>query len=101
MADNAQLGAFCARRLICSSEDEMITPAQCRAARALLQLSQKQLADESGISLRSVQGFEAGERSLQGLAMSALEGVLAVRGIVMIADSKWIGVKFLVSHSPD
>ncbi|MCJ2106018.1 helix-turn-helix transcriptional regulator [Methylobacterium sp. E-041] len=71
----------------------MITPAQCRAARALLELSQKQLAEISGVSLRTVQGFEAGERSLQSLAMSALEGVFAGRGIVMIADSKWTGVK--------
>lgn len=71
----------------------MITPAQCRAARALLNLSQRMLAVESSVSLRSVQGFEAGERSLQSLAMSAIVRVLAERGIVFLSDATSLGVK--------
>lgn len=71
----------------------MITPAQCRAARAILGLSQKQLAEESFVSLRSVQGFETGDRPLQRLAMSAIERVFAEKGIVIISDQEWSGVK--------
>ncbi|PJI55952.1 transcriptional regulator [Methylobacterium radiotolerans] len=78
----------------------MITPAQCRAARALLEISQKQLAEDSGVSLRAVQGFEAGERPLQSLAISAIERLLQDRGIVIIADSRWSGVKIDQRHKP-
>lgn len=71
----------------------MITPGQCRAARALLDLSQKQLADAAGVSLRTVQGFERGDRVLQSLAMSAVERVFQSEGIVFVGQSGWIGVK--------
>ncbi|WP_412758545.1 helix-turn-helix domain-containing protein [Methylobacterium radiotolerans] len=76
----------------------MITPAQCRAARALLELSQKQLAEEAHVGLRSLQGFEAGERPLQSLAMSAIVRVLREKGIVLIADTRWSGVKIDKFH---
>lgn len=71
----------------------MITPGQCRAARALLDLSQKQLADAAGVSLRTIQGFERGDRVPQSLAMSAVERVFQSEGIVFVAQSGWIGVK--------
>ena len=71
----------------------MITPGQSRAARALLDISQKQVADESCVSLRSIQGFESGERLLQSLAMSAIVRVYEDRGIVFISENNWCGVK--------
>lgn len=78
----------------------MISPAQCRAARGLLNLSQRQLADEAGLGLRSVQGFETGTRSLQSLAMGAVERVFAEKGISFISDPYWLGVKIKVSCQP-
>ena len=78
----------------------MITPGQCRAARALLSVSQKQLADSAGISLRTLQGFEAGERDLQSLALSAIERFLAEQGIRLINDSNWSGVKLALHAKP-
>ena len=74
----------------------MITPAQCRAARALIEMSQKELAEESRVSLRSIQGFEAGKRPLQGLALAAIERVLELRGIVLLSGPGWIGLKLKV-----
>jgi transcriptional regulator with XRE-family HTH domain len=55
----------------------MITSEQCRAGRAVLNWSQSDLAKESGVSLRSIQEFEANQRNpnpttLQGL-LAALE----------------------------
>lgn len=70
----------------------MITPEQCRAARALVQLSQKQLAEESCVSLRSIQGFEANERTLQSLAVSSIERVFIARGVSLVEDSDRVGV---------
>lgn len=76
----------------------MITPAQCRAARAFLEMSQKQLAEEAEVSLRSVQGFEAGNRILQRLALLALERVFDRRGILLISEDGWCGVKISTVH---
>lgn len=71
----------------------MITPAQCRAARALLNLSARQLAEESSISLRSVQGFERGEHALRSVAMAAIERIFGEKGVVFHSDHEWLGVK--------
>lgn len=77
----------------------MITPEQCRAARALLNRSQKELAEAAGLSLRTIQGFEAGERVLQSLAMSAVERILHSEGIEFIDRADWLGVKLRVRKS--
>ena len=77
----------------------MITPEQCRAARALLNRSQKELADAAGVSLRSIQGFEAGERVLQSLAISAVERILQSEGIELINQADWIGVRLRIHQS--
>lgn len=79
----------------------MITPAQCRAARALLNLSQKQLAASTGISLRSLQGFEHGDRKLHSLTLNAIVGILDRQGIVLIDQRDWIGVKLRIQISAD
>jgi transcriptional regulator with XRE-family HTH domain len=93
VAENVQIGGFYAIRWIFIFEEYMITPAQCRAARGLIEMTQKQLAEESCVSLRSIQGFEAGSRPLQSLALSAIVRVLEDKGIVMLLDECWIGVK--------
>lgn len=42
----------------------LLTPAQCRAARALLGWTQATLADRAGIARRTVAHFEVGRRAL-------------------------------------
>lgn len=74
----------------------MITPAQCRAARALLERSQKELAEAAGVSLRSLQGFESGERVLQSLALGAVVRILQSEGIEFITQADWIGVRLRI-----
>ncbi len=41
--------------------ERMLTPALCRAARALLNWPQKKLADAAGIGLSTLQNFELGK----------------------------------------
>lgn len=65
----------------------MISLEQCKAARGVLNWTQADLSENSGVSLRTVQEFEAGKRSpnkttLQGL-LAAFEG----NGIVLGKDS--------------
>jgi transcriptional regulator with XRE-family HTH domain len=55
----------------------MITPAQCRAARAMLNWSRKELAEAAGVAERTIVDFERGartpyERTLRDVA-AALE----------------------------
>lgn len=77
----------------------MITPAQCRSARALLDLSQKELAELSLVSQRSIQGFESGERIIQPLSLSAILRIFEDRGIVFLSESGWTGVKLKTGNS--
>jgi len=79
----------------------MITPGQCRAARALLNISQKQLADAAGLSLRTVQGFERADRTLHSLALDAIERILQAEGISLISQSDWTGVKLKIDAGPE
>lgn len=58
-----------------------ITPAQCRAARALISLSQKQLAAASGVSERTIVHFEKSERTPIPANRAALQRALEAAGV--------------------
>ncbi|UXS00859.1 XRE family transcriptional regulator [Agrobacterium tumefaciens] len=83
----------------------MLTPAQCRAARAFLDWSQKTLADESKIEAVTVQAFEAGQ-PVPGDAVAALLQALQSGGISFIDDNATSGaggpgVRLLKSPNPE
>jgi transcriptional regulator with XRE-family HTH domain len=68
----------------------MITAAQLRAARALLGIDQRKLAELSGLSLPTIQRMEASEDVIRGNVDSLMKlvGALDTAGIVLIgADS--------------
>ena len=57
----------------------MITPAQCRAARALLDWSQQDLAKGAHLGLSTIRDFEKGRRvpthnNLRGIKLALEEG---------------------------
>lgn len=57
----------------------MITPAQCRAARALLDWSQQDLAKAAHLGLSTIRDFEKGRRvpthnNLRGIKLALEEG---------------------------
>jgi transcriptional regulator with XRE-family HTH domain len=66
----------------------MITAGQMRAARALLQIDQRQLAEISGLSLPTIQRMEASEGVIRGNieSLSKLIGALNAAGIELIAE---------------
>src|ERR1019366_4210602 len=66
----------------------MITAGQMRAARALLQIDQRQLAEMSGLSLPTIQRMEASDGVIRGNieSLSKLIGALNVAGIELIGD---------------
>jgi len=66
----------------------MITAAQLRAARALLGIDQRRLAELSGLSLPTIQRMEASESVIRGNVDSLMKLVSALdsAGIELISD---------------
>jgi DNA-binding XRE family transcriptional regulator len=58
-----------------------ILPAQCRAARALIDLSQKELAELAGVSWRTILSFESEQRQPIRATMAALQRALETAGV--------------------
>jgi len=66
----------------------MITAAQLRAARALLGIDQRRLAELSGLSVPTIQRMEASEGVIRGNVDSLMKLIAALdtAGIVLIAE---------------
>ena len=66
----------------------MITSGQMRAARALLGMGQKELAERSGISLQTIQRMDGSEGSVRGNIDSLNRVVDALRaaGVELIGE---------------
>jgi transcriptional regulator with XRE-family HTH domain len=64
-----------------------ISPAQSRGARGLLGMTQAELASESGVSLRTITNFEAGERNLIPAILAAIRKALEDAGVEFIAEN--------------
>ena len=66
----------------------LITAAQLRAARALLGIDQRKLAELSGLSLPTIQRMEASEDVIRGNVDSLMKlvGALDAAGIVLIGE---------------
>lgn len=67
----------------------MLTPAQLRAARALLGIDQKTLADWAGVSLPTIQRMEASEGYVRGVVDTLTKVVAALEtgGIELIGEN--------------
>ena len=59
----------------------MITPEQCRAARALLKWSQGGLAEKTDLALSTIKDFEAEMRTPHLSNLAEIERVFTVAGI--------------------
>ena len=66
----------------------MITAAQMRAARALLGIDQRQLAEMAGVSLPTIQRMEASEGNVRGVVDTLTKVVEAFgsAGVELIGD---------------
>jgi transcriptional regulator with XRE-family HTH domain len=66
-----------------------LNPAQCRAARGLLNMTQQHLAFASGVSLRIVASFEAGDRNVPKEHLAALAAVLEGAGAELVPEGPY------------
>jgi transcriptional regulator with XRE-family HTH domain len=61
-----------------------ITPAQSKAARALLEITQSELARAANLGLSTVVDFEKQRRQVSALAIQAIRDALVARGVEFI-----------------
>ena len=77
-----------------------MTPEQCRAARAWLNLSQDALASAASVSNSTVRDFEAGRRQPIAATLTAMQAALERKGIVFAKNGFSLGISH-VSPSKD
>lgn len=74
----------------------MITPAQSRAARALLNWSQPELATASAVSISTIRDFETGKRQPIINNLTAIRAALEAGGVIFIdQNGNGAGVRLL------
>ena len=66
---------------------------QCRAARALLDLTQLELAKAAHVETKTITAFEHGVHIPRDTTLNRLRAALAVYGITFIEDEEGIGVR--------
>lgn len=75
-------------------EGYMMTPAQCRAARALLDWSQQQLADVARVGVVTVRQLEAGASQPRNATLDVLKRALEEAGVIFVeANGEGPGVR--------
>ncbi len=67
----------------------MITASQLRAARALLGMDQKTLAEKAGVSLPTIQRMEASQGNVRGVVdtLTKIVAALDAAGVELIGDN--------------
>lgn len=68
-----------------------MTPAQCRAARGLLDWTQEELAERAGVSRSTVRGFENGQHELHRGTAAVIRAALEAAGVILIASDQEAG----------
>lgn len=69
-----------------------MTPAQCRAARGLLDWTQGRLAERSGVTDVTIRNFEKGRTDLQSASMQVVRTAFTSAGVEFIDDERGEGV---------
>ncbi|GBQ65319.1 putative transcriptional regulator [Acetobacter lovaniensis NRIC 0474] len=73
------------------TEMSILLASQCRAARAMLGLSQKELAQKAEVGSRTLADFETGTRSPHPRTLKAIRETLCSLGIVFLDAEGGLG----------
>jgi transcriptional regulator with XRE-family HTH domain len=65
----------------------MLTPAQCRAARGLLDWTQQQLADEARVGVVTIRQLEAGGTAPRRATLDVIQRALERAGVQLIKEN--------------
>lgn len=78
-----------------------MTPAQVRAARALLNMTQPKLAEAAGLGLSTIVDFERNRRAVSDDAQTSIRIALEKAGVDLIAENGGgVGVRMRRRESP-
>ena len=69
-----------------------ISPGQCRAARALLDWTQDELARKVGVALRTIRDFENSRRQPLKVVRTAIQQAFEQSGIEFLDDHAALGI---------
>jgi DNA-binding transcriptional regulator YiaG len=70
-----------------STKNVEMSPAQCRAGRALLDMTQSQLAELAKLGLSTVVDFEKGRRQVSQAAVEIIQSALQGAGVEFIEEN--------------
>jgi transcriptional regulator with XRE-family HTH domain len=96
-ANLARIAAAFGRERAPSSS--LVTPALCRAGRALLDWTQKDLADTVGVNLAYITGFERHGMALRPEAQARIVAAFGEAGVAIARSDEYVGV--LLRMVPD
>ena len=65
----------------------MVSPAQCRAARGLLDWNQQELAERAGVSIVTVRQLEAGAHEPRRATLEVVRRALEAAGVEFIDEN--------------
>jgi DNA-binding transcriptional regulator YiaG len=66
---------------------DTLTPGQCKAARALLELTQGELATAANLGLSTIVDFERKRRQVSAAAIKAIRDALTAYGVEFIDEN--------------
>ena len=81
----------------------MITPEQCRMARAALRLGVRELAEMASVSVMTITRFETGQTRAQSTNLQKLQSALEAAGVIF-TESDGVagpGVRLREKSGPD
>jgi DNA-binding XRE family transcriptional regulator len=70
-----------------STKNVDIRPGQCRAGRALLEMTQTDLANLAGVGLSTIVDFEKQRRVVSAVAVNAIQDALVRSGVEFIDEN--------------
>lgn len=70
-----------------STENVEMTPQQCKAARAMIDMTQPQLAAAAGFGLSTVVDFERARRQVPEATVAAIRVALEAAGVIFVAEN--------------